>query len=319
MARPLRIAFPGAVYHVMNRGSARQQIFLGHKDYETFLKTLAETHDLWGVDVFAYCLMANHYHVCLRTPEGNLARVMRHLAGLYTQRFNRAHGRDGPLFRGRYKAVVIDADAYLTAVVRYIHLNPVEAGLIQEPQAYPWSSHQTYLQPLTAPTWLKVEEVLSQFASPGEFHRFVFAGNDEALKVFYGRERHSPVLGEEAFLERMRGRLSQITREHPRYERAQLRPPVDRVLSLVAQAYGTDIEDLLTGRRGRENEARKVAMYVVKRACDLTLQEIATRFGVGSYGAVGWACHGVGEKLRSDPRFQSRLKQILSLIYQQKT
>ncbi len=85
----------------MNRGSARQQIFLGHKDYETFLKTLAETHDLWGVDVFAYCLMANHYHVCLRTPEGNLARVMHHLAGLYTQRFNRAHGRDGTLFRGR--------------------------------------------------------------------------------------------------------------------------------------------------------------------------------------------------------------------------
>src|SRR5881296_3396831 len=129
MARPLRIQFPSAVYHVMNRGTARQVTFLSDEDYGECLKTLSEAHSLWGIEVFADCLMRNHYHVCLRTPKGNLARVMRHVDGLYTQRFNRRHGRDGTLFRGRYKAILVDANEYLTAVVRYIHLNPVEVGI----------------------------------------------------------------------------------------------------------------------------------------------------------------------------------------------
>ena len=115
MARPLRIQFSGAVYHVINRGTARQATFVQEQDYELFLKTLAEAHVLWGVEVFAYCLMSNHYHVCLRTPKGNLSRVMRHVDGLYTQRFNRSHGRDGSLFRGRYRAILIDADEYWAA------------------------------------------------------------------------------------------------------------------------------------------------------------------------------------------------------------
>ncbi len=125
MPRPLRIEYPGAVYHLMNRGSARQKVFLGSADYREFLKTLSEAHDLWEIEVLAYCLMPNHYHLCLRTPRGNLSRVMRHIDGLYTQRFNRGHRRDGSLFRGRYKAILVDADEYLLAVVRYVHLNPV--------------------------------------------------------------------------------------------------------------------------------------------------------------------------------------------------
>ena len=101
MARPLRIQFSGAVYHVINRGTARQATFLQGQDYEAFLKTLAEAHELWGVEVFAYCLMSNHYHVCLRTPRGILARVMWHVDGLYTPRFNRSYGQDGSLFLER--------------------------------------------------------------------------------------------------------------------------------------------------------------------------------------------------------------------------
>src|SRR2546428_2097688 len=136
MARPLRIQFPGAVHHVMNRGTARQATFLDEEDYGLFLNTLGEAFDLWGTEIFAYCLMKNHYHLCLRTPKGNLSRVMRHVDGLYTQRFNRAHDRDGPLFRGRYRAILVDADEYLATVVRYIHLNPVEARVVKLPEEY---------------------------------------------------------------------------------------------------------------------------------------------------------------------------------------
>jgi len=210
MSRPLRIQFPGAIYHVMNRGIARNKIVKGQKDYEEFLRTLSEIHELWHVQVYAYCVMNNHYHVCLKTPEGNLPRVMRHLDGLYTQRFNRSHQRDGPIFRGRYKSIVIDGDRYLTAVVRYIHLNPVEAGMVKGPEEYKWSSHTNYLRPKKAPQWLHVNELLEGFSSVGEFQEFVLSGNEDKLREFYTSGRQSPILGGEDFRERVREKIGKI-------------------------------------------------------------------------------------------------------------
>lgn len=304
MARPLRIQYPGAVYHVMNRGGARQKIFLEKEDYEAFLKTIGEIHERWGIEIFAYCLMGNHYHICLRTPEGNLSRVMRHLDGLYTQRFNRIHRRDGALLRGRYKSIVVDKDTYLAQVVRYIHLNPLEAGLVREPDRYEWSSHWLYLKPKQAPKWLRIEEVMSEFGSVAAFHGFVLEGNEQALEEFYKKARQSPVLGGEDFRERVIEKPLRMDREHPRHERAAVRPSVDRVLRALAKTYGVRVESLLAGKRGKENEARKVGMYLIKELCDLRLHEIAERFGTGSYGAVGWACHGVASRMESDSTFR---------------
>lgn len=319
MSRPLRIEFPGAVYHVMNRGGARQTTFRGKEDYEAFLRTLEEIHELWGVEVFAYCLMDNHYHVCLRTPEGNLSRVMRHLDGLYTQRFNRAHKRDGSLFRGRYKAIVVDKDEYLAWVVRYIHLNPVEAGWVKAPEAYRWSSHRVYLGLEKAPTWLKIGEVMQGFARQKEFGRFVASGNEPEIQEFYSRARQSPVLGKEAFLEWIKSRVRRVVRDHPRHERVAVRPSIERVLGVVAGHYGVGAEDLVRGRRGRENEGRKVAMYLVKRLCDWTLQQTAERFGVDSYGAVGWSCYTVRARMKSDKKFRDDVETIQEKFKQQNT
>jgi len=302
----------------MNRGSSRQKIFLERRDYEAFLNTITELHDRWRVEVFAYCLMGNHYHVCLRTPEGNLARVMRHLDGLYTQRFNRVHRRDGALFRGRYKAIVVDKDNYLAQVVRYIHLNPVDGGLVREPHSYLWSSHRWYLRPKGIPKWLRIEEVMADFSNTARFDEFVLERNAKALEKFYKKERQSPVLGSEEFRERVREESIRIDREHPRYERAAVRPSVDQVLRTLARMYGLKKEDLLTGRRGRGNEPRKLGMYLVKELCDLKLQAIAERFGTGSYGAVGWACHGVTERMNSDAKYRDHVASIRQSC-QQKT
>jgi REP element-mobilizing transposase RayT len=294
----------------MNRGGARQKIFLDQEDYEAFLKTVREIHERWGIELFAYCLMGNHYHICLRTPEGNLSRVMRHLDGLYTQRFNRIHRRDGALFRGRYKAIVVDKDAYLAQVVRYIHLNPLEAGMVEEPQAYEWSSHRFYLRPQQAPKWLRVEEVMGEFGSIAAFHEFVLEGNEEALEEFYKKGQQVPVLGGEQFRERLLEKPVRVEREHPRHERAAVRPTVEKVLTTLAEIYDVRVEDLLRGQRGKNNEGRKVGMYLVKELCDLKLQEIARRFGTGSYGAVGWACHGVTSRMESDAKFRDRVGAI---------
>ncbi len=318
MSRPLRIEYPGAVYHLMNRGASRQKVFLNRADYREFLKTVSEAHDLWGIEVFAYCLMPSHYHLCLRTQQGNLSRVMRHVDGLYTQRFNRRHNRDGSLFRGRYRAVVVDADEYLLAVVRYIHLNPVGARLARQAEEYMWSSHGDYLSGSKTVPWLSRGEVLEHFGSKEDFHRFVQSGNEEEIEDFYERKKQSPVLGVEGFLERVRRDLRPIGAEHPRYERVSVRPTAERVLKEVARVYGGTVEDLVKSRRGVENEGRKVGMYLMKRLSDMTLGEVAREFGVKSYGAVGWASHGIHQKRERDRKFRQWIEKLEIAICQPK-
>ena len=319
MSRPLRIEYPGAVYHIMNRGSARQKVFLSRSDYLGFLKTVSEAHDLWGIEVFAYCLMPNHYHLCVRTPRGNLSRVMRHVDGVYTQRFNRIHERDGSLFRGRYKAIVVDADEYLMAVVRYIHLNPVDGILARQPEEYVWSSHKDYLGGSRIEGWLKRNEVLDHFESPADFHRFVQSGNEEEIEKFYIGKKRSPVLGGEGFRGKVMRQMRPIGVEHPRYERVSVRPSAEWVLKVVARQYGKVAQDLKSSRRGKENEGRRVAMYLMKRLCDLTLGEVAREFGVKSYGAVGWACNGISSKRQTSSQFRRRIENMETAICQQKT
>jgi REP element-mobilizing transposase RayT len=301
----------------MNRGAARQATFVTDHDYHSFLHTVAEARQRWGIEVFAYCLMPNHYHVCLRTPQGNLSRVMRHIDGLYTQRFNRSHQRDGALFRGRYKAIVVDAEEYLSAVVRYIHLNPLAVALASMPEAYRWSSHQYYLHPKGRPDWLHTREVAEPLGGKNAFHEYVLSGNEEALTRFYQSSRQSPVLGGEQFVERIRGTGAKLGREHPRYARRGLQPGAEQVIEAVARWFSVAKEEILRGVRGKENGARKVAMYLVTRCCDTTLQETASLFGLKSYGAVGWCCHGIQAKMATDKRFKNQLEKIREHIGRQ--
>lgn len=321
MSRPLRIQFEGAVYHVMNRGAARQVTFIDDEDGQAFLNTLGEAHRLWGIEVLAYALMGNHYHLCLRTPKGNLSRVMRHLDGVYTQRFNRRHQRDGPLFRGRYQAILVDEDEYLVQVVRYIHLNPVEAGIVRRPEEYRWSSHPQYQQAKRVPMWLRTEEVLEMLGGRQAFHEFVLSGNEEALEEFYRSERHGPVLGSEGFIEKVGARSVKLRlgREVPRYQRQGVEATPERVIRGVAGLYKVPEEEVLKGVRGKENEARKVAMYLVRRCCEQTLGETAQRFGLGSYGAVGWGCHGIRVRMEREKKFRDRIEALAAEICQQKT
>jgi len=142
MPRPLRIQFPGAVYHVMNRGNGRQAIFEDATDARRFLARLEEIAAPLGWRFHAYCLMTNHYHFVLQTPQPNLSAGMQALAARYTQDFNRRHGRDGQLFRGRFHAILVEAESYLVPLVRYTVLNPVLAGLAAEPAAWRWSSYR---------------------------------------------------------------------------------------------------------------------------------------------------------------------------------
>ena len=164
MSRPPRIEIPDGVYHIVARGNERKTIYRDDVDHARFLETLRGTADRHGWRVLAYCLMSNHYHQLLSTPNANLARGMRDLNGGYAQAFNRRHGRDGHLFQGRYKAVLVQADEHMLAAVRYIIRNPVRAGVTEHVEQWPWTSHAATIG-RTPPGFLAIDQLLSHFAA----------------------------------------------------------------------------------------------------------------------------------------------------------
>ena len=154
MARPLRIEFPGAVYHVTSRGDRREPIFVDDEDRVDLLDIVAQALSRFDAQMLAYCLMGNHYHFVLHTRQANLSLLMRHINGVYTQSYNRRHNKVGHLFQGRFKAILVDRDAYLLEVCRYVELNPVHAGMKRKAQTWPWSSYRAHVGLETTPEWL---------------------------------------------------------------------------------------------------------------------------------------------------------------------
>ena len=165
MPRPLRIQFPGAVYHVMNRGNGRQAIFEDATDARRFLALLEEIAAPLDWRFRAYCLMTNHYHFVLETPQPNLSAGMQALAARYTQEFNRRHGRDGQIFRGRFHAILVEPESYLVSLVRYVVLNPVLAGLVAEPAAWRWSSYRATAGTASAASLLDLSWMIGPYGA----------------------------------------------------------------------------------------------------------------------------------------------------------
>jgi len=163
MGRPLRIQYPGGWYHVTSRGNERKAIFKSKGDREKFLSYLKSAHERYGALIHVYCLMNNHYHLLVETPRSNLSQILHHINGAYTNYYNVKRKRAGHLFQGRYKAIVVDKDAYCQELSRYIHLNPVRAGIVDRPSEYPWSSYGYYVGVKKQPEWATVETVLEYF------------------------------------------------------------------------------------------------------------------------------------------------------------
>ncbi|MBI2534293.1 MAG: transposase, partial [Deltaproteobacteria bacterium] len=163
MARPLRLEFNGAVYHLTSRGNARQKVFFSDTDRELFLETLAQVVSRYGWICHGYCLMANHYHLLVETPKANLSIGMRQLNGIYTQCFNRQHKRVGHLFQGRFKAILVQKESYLLELCRYIVLNPVRVKGGAEMGAWKWSSYRATAGLVLVPEFLSIDWLLEQF------------------------------------------------------------------------------------------------------------------------------------------------------------
>ena len=320
MARPLRIEYPGAYYHVMNRGLNRQRIFAEDKDRQNFLGLIGEVHRLWKVEIYAYCLMGNHYHLLVRTALGNLSRVMRHVDGVYTQRYNRMHHRDGPLFRGRYKAILVDADEYLLSVARYIHHNPKQAGIVSAIGNYRWSSHVGYLNYKKAPEWLNTEEVLSILGRGRsrieQYKKYMDSAVEKEIKEYYSRQYLRPILGTKEFVQWVVERLgdqAKVDREKPD-SRQVFSIELEQIVKATAKYYGKTLGDLRKKRRGEYNEARVMVVYLCRQLGGYRLTDIGGAVGLENPSSVGTAYLTMKGRVEKQRTLARRARKISSFV-----
>jgi putative transposase len=310
LARPLRIAYPGAFYHVTSRGNEQKDVFKSRRDREKFLDYLASATERYGADIHAYCLMSNHYHLLLETPAGNLSQIMRHINGAYTTYFNIKRKRAGHLFQGRFKAILVEADEYATELSRYIHLNPVRVGMAEKPGEYPWSSFQSYIGQSKVPDWLKTDFILDYFgknkADAGKKYRIF-------VEELIGKAYNSPllaaigtaVLGSTEFVESVMeshvGKREQ-SRDLPALRQLTIRPTLEAIIAAVDKVFHSD-----------KKVARQAGMYLCHRYSGELIREISDLFKV-SESAITEAARTFPLKMGTNNKLVEEIDRVKAMV-----
>jgi len=275
MARKPRIHISGGYYHVMLRGNGGADVFFNEEDRYRFYLLMQEGVERYGHRVHAFCLMSNHVHLVIQVGDVSLSRIMQNLSFRYTRWVNGQRKRTGHLFQGRFKAILVDEDSYLLELVRYTHLNPVRAGIVKDIGDYPWSSHAAYMGGETIP-WLETETVLSRFSdrlteARQRYAEFIADGMTEGHRSeFHSGLADVRVLGNDGFTERALAGSEKLV---PKYT-------FEACVAVVCQHYQLRPEELSAeGRRRKPAEARAVVAWLIRRHGDMTLAEVAKRFG----------------------------------------
>ncbi len=322
MTRSLRIEYANAHYHVMNRGQGQQFIFHSNQYYQTFLNTLTEACERFGCLVHAYCLMGNHYHLLLQTPHPNLAQVMKHVNGVYTQRYNRLKKTDGPLFRGRYKAIVVDADNYLLPLSRYIHRNPMDMKrpLVKKLEDYPWSSYPAYINHITAQNWLERETVyglLGERQCYRGYQRYVDQPSHTEVEDFYSRSLNGVAIGGASFVECLQRHLKKHSNDAiPIESLLSKKITLEHIIKCTAKVYGADIGKITQVVKGPQKGflARKVAMYLCQQVGGYPLQVIMKCFGLSNIGSVSFITSQIRQQLCQDVELKKTIARLKAYI-----
>ena len=319
MSRPLRIEFPGAWYYVTNRGRHGDIVFVDKYDYQVFVDLLEESVSLWNIGISAYCLMPNQYHMLVQTPEANLSRSMRHINGIYTQRYNRAHNFDGPLFRGRFKSILLEEGEYLLEMVKYIHQYPKNGKKVDQIDRYLWSSYPGYVSKAKKWDWLNKKIIFSLISNTRrgsvKAYRQAMLENvsDEIIRVF-SMKKFPAILGKKSFIKWIRNEfyVGKSHRQVP--DSAILAPDVDWIKSAVSREYRVDEGELMKSRRGIFNEPRGVAIYLTRILRNDSLGIIGNEFSMAGYSSVSSAIVRMKQQMAKDKKLPPRIDKIKSII-----
>jgi REP element-mobilizing transposase RayT len=314
MARKPRIHYPGALYHVILRGNDDEEIFFVHGDRTHFLRLVEGGVARFGHRIHAFCLMANHVHLAIQVAEVPLSKIMQNLSFRYTGWINKRRGRLGHLFQGRYKAILVDQDSYLLELTRYIHLNPVRAGLVKDPAAYPWSGHRYYLGHEKAPS-LTTDWVLSQFskqmgAARAQYAQFVADGLGGGRRTEFHRGNHEGrLLGDDDFVGRVLARAKTQFR----------RPPSLRAIVAAVCGEGDFSEAALhaPGRRSQTAQARWLVGLLASDLHSASLTEVARYFG-RDVATLSNGVRQLHERSNEDKQFRDRVAGLEKRLRQNK-
>ncbi len=315
MARPLRLDHPHTFYHVLSRGNERKKIFRGEDDCARFIDTLRRMVERFGIEVHAFVLMGNHYHLLLRTKQANLSRAIQWLGGTYSVWFNRRHKRSGHLFQGRFKSFVIGDDRYFAAMCLYIHRNPLRAGLVKNLLDYPWSSFPCYMNRRKKVPWLTTSLILGMHDEDRrkflEAHRQY--GNDE--KTLLNDLRYGFYLGGAEFVEKWRTVLrEEAHREKPVVRNVLKRQSMEAAANEIFAGLGVeDPVPLLRPLRRERRTERDLAIYLLCHTGAFTHTKIAEYFGVG-YTAITGTLHRARQILKEDKQLRKRVEKMLNGI-----
>jgi len=320
MARAWRIEYEGALYHVLSRGNQKQDIVTNDDDRQLFLTTAGEMAERFDIDIFAYVLMDNHYHLLFRTQRANLCRSMQWFGATYTKRFNLRHNRSGHLFQGRYKNMLVQNDAYLLQLSYYIHRNPLRAGMVMRLADYKWSSYRAYAYAQRHQNWLNTKAILTQFMNVKDQHQ---AYRENMQK--YAKEeqrvwedlRHGIFVGSEKFVKKIKKHYlpDMPHAELPSQKQVIKDVEVETVLSKAAGLLKCDLKLFRKSRRITKSTKvdRDLLIYIAWQLGVTTNQEIGEKFGL-SYSAVSQRVKIIKEMLKKDKELARKCRQIKSLI-----
>ena len=308
MGRKPRIHYPGAVYHVILRGNAGDPIFFEDCDRFRFYLLMQEMVERFSCRIHGFCCMTNHIHLVVQVADIPLSRIMQSLSLKYTRWINYTRRRTGHLFQGRYKAIILDADAYLLELVRYVHLNPVRAGMTECPEDYPWSGHNAYLGKETLP-WLTTEWVLALFSGKNSvarqnYQQFLTDGIDEGRRnEFHSGTCEGRILGDDCFADEALIKANQRRRREWR---------LDELINAICRSYGMAVSELKApGKMRPFSEARAVAAVIVQEAPHLTLTELG-KVLQRDLTALGKAAQRLTRQAMNDARLTKLIEELRS-------
>ena len=306
MARRPRLFAPGLLYHVIVRGNQRQKTFLTDQDYQVYLERLAKYREKYGYSVHAYCLMPNHVHLLLESSDQPLGKFMQGLQQSYSQYFNLQHRKVGHVFQGRYKAIICARDEYLLELVRYIHLNPVRAGLVKAPERYRYSGQRAYMEGKTNEV-IDPVKVLKLFGGKAGYQRFVRDGLAEGHKEEYYEVEDQRFLGGQGFGDKVQGRVDRTHKAAPKRS-------MERIVQQLAKELKVSREAARSRDRSWEvSKARTMIAYVLTRRLGYRLGEVASYFH-RDMATVGTLASRLYERMRSDPDLHKRVDQLVTIV-----
>lgn len=318
MARQPRINYNNAWHHVTNRGAASKEIFHSDQDRKKFLSLLQKTTKQHEIEIHAYCLMSNHYHLLIKTPSANLSKAMKYLNSLYATYYNHTQNTDGPLFKGRFKSTIVSHDTYLLYVSRYIHLNPVKANMTKKPHQYQWSSYAAYLQKTEPPIWLHTETILSYFTSNNKTASYQAFVETEHQEQPYKDGKWVTVYGNKEFetmIKKLKHKYSIEITEHI----TQNRPTIKKIMQEVAEYYNVNLDTIEKPTPMKANTPRVIAMWLARTIGRHNLKAIAKAFSNKSYSSISVAIWRIKMQNKKDFSIMEDLYKLEKLILKKQT